>query len=119
MAELKRDRVNRQFPVGDSKGAVILPIDCSLETGTVVRLKNVVEREIDCGHRDPNQMYDPHLGNGVGDAVLDAALSRSISATCDAGMGSIAETFYILAEDGGIITHGGIHYLLEHEKSAP
>lgn len=85
MAELKRDRVNRRYPVGNQRGAVVLPIDCPVEPGEEIELTQVVERDIffegpnvspSQNTRDPNQMYDPHMGNGIGDAIFDAGVGQ-------------------------------------------
>ena len=103
MAELKRDNVNR------FQGVVVLQADLGLPVGSVVRLSRVVEHDIDCSERDPSQMADPHLGDAVGDAIMDAALAGY--AICDAGVGST--TSLLLAEDGDYLEHEGFHYELE------
>ena len=108
MAELKRDRVNRQ------EGTIVLPIDCPAEPGEEVELRKVKERDINCAVRDPNEMYDPYIGSGIGDAVFDAGLgAQTPKNVCDAGKGGGAETYYILAENKGILTHAGVRYLQE------
>ena len=118
MPELKRDRVSRQYPDGNgSKGVVVLPIDCPVPPGEEVTLKKVKEQDINCAIRDPNEMYDPSIGTGIGDAVFDAGQGEEVAPNvCDAGQGGEEETFFILAEGGGIMTHGDVRYLQEHEN---
>lgn len=78
----KRDAVNRQ------RGAIVLSpekIKGNIRPGEVVTLQNVKESDIFFdGHdvvpsqniRDPEQMVDPHIGSGTGDAIFDAGFGR-------------------------------------------
>lgn len=112
MAELKKDRVNRY------QGTVVLSIVNSVSAGDEVQLRNIVERDINCDIRDANEMYDPHLGNAIGDAVFDAmADAGGDTFICDAGVGE-GGTFYILAEDGGRLENpDGVFWVLESAPS--
>lgn len=112
MATPKRDRVNRCY-----QGTVHLSIVNSVSVGDEVQLHNIVEHDIDCGVRDANDMYDPHVGNAIGDAVFDAGTHEyHAEYECDAGVGA-GGTFYILAEDGGRLENpDGFFWVLD---SAP
>ena len=81
MAELKRDRVGRMRRAGNKRGAIILPIDSPAKPGEEVTLVHVEEKDINWATRDPDKMYDPHAGTGIGDAVFDAGFGEGWKAT--------------------------------------
>lgn len=90
---VKRDRVNRV------RGIVSLPLqNIGLKPGDSITLAQLKEKLISTHNIDASLMTDPHMGNAIGDVVIDAAAPGE----CSVMDASLPTSLQVIVDHNGV-----------------